>query len=449
MHCIRTLIFCVFGMFGCQQNPKSQAKKSNSSQQQDDVQGRKWRAHKGKMQLPNKIKSMTETPQNVLVIVVDTLRADSVDLNQTPVLDALAKSGHKIQAWSASTWTLPSVMSMFLGMPPRSHGWNFSFPNVEENGREKFPPMPNTETLASVLKDNGFQTMGFYANLILREGLEVERGFDKWEAINDGLASVRLKEEVQSWDPAQKHFVYVHLFGPHQPLKVTPEQLARLRIEPSILGEDGVLSLREARLGTTEVQHSYRQMYQQTVKDIDTNIGLILKALGKFRKNTIIVVTSDHGELLGEHGQWGHHHWVWNQLVEVPMVIRGIPNPPNQMTLDALPDLICDAFGIDHPWQTQSQNDQWLVSQREEKLTLSIDGHIKGVWDPVHGSSAFSVFDTSLDPTESRNLETLMNEMMEYKKIWEERTPQTVLSKEATQMDDSMQEALKSLGYIE
>ena len=75
-----------------------------------------------------------EAPKHVVLIVIDTLRADVVDEVDTPVLDGLAAEGSSAsRAWSSGTWTAPSVISLFSGMPVRSHGWEFPFPSQMDN----------------------------------------------------------------------------------------------------------------------------------------------------------------------------------------------------------------------------------------------------------------------------------------------------------------------------
>ena len=99
--------------------------------------------------------------KDVVLIVIDTLRADALGPANTPTLDALAARGEAAAvAWSGGTWTVPSVISLFTGAPVRQHGWDGP---TGQQGR--YPKLPALPTLAETFRAAGFTTIGLYANV--------------------------------------------------------------------------------------------------------------------------------------------------------------------------------------------------------------------------------------------------------------------------------------------
>ena len=131
---------------------------------------------------PDKAETVPEAPPDVppkthaVVLIIDTLRADAVNRAHTPTLDRVGTEGQRIaHAWSGGTWTVPSVISIFTGMPVRQHGWDLGSGRI---GR--YPSFPSVPTMAEVFQEKGFKTTGLYANTYLSEELGFERGFDEW-----------------------------------------------------------------------------------------------------------------------------------------------------------------------------------------------------------------------------------------------------------------------------
>ena len=110
--------------------------------------------------------------RHAVLVVIDTLRADEMARASTPHLDSLAASGTVVgRAWSSSTWTVPSVVSLWTGMPPRQHGWDLPSARIGQ-----YPPLPAAPTIAQVLSKAGFSTTGLYANPYLAQELGFESG---------------------------------------------------------------------------------------------------------------------------------------------------------------------------------------------------------------------------------------------------------------------------------
>lgn len=390
-------------------------------------------------------------PKHAVVIVVDTLRNDAVDAAFTPNLDALEKEGDRVpRAWSPGTWTAPSVMSLFTGMSLRQHGWNFPFPNKMDLSNQSYPPMrQDTPTLAEVLRDNGFVTEGLYANSLLGHDIGFNRGFGSWDKIKDKNAGTRVRKLVKKWQDGERHFLYVHLRGPHQPLNPGPNRAIRWGVDP-IPEDSRGLAFRHMDWSDQYAAEQYRRAYHAVVEHEDTFIGRILKALGRHKRDSVIIVTSDHGELLGEHNKFGHGPYIWEQLTHVPFYGVRTGELPDTLSTAALPAIVTDSLGVAHEWPTPRDHALPLVSQREHLIAVSPDGRYRGVWGPKvldkHGG--YAVFDLETDPTEQEPLGEVPVDPAGARAAWEAKVPLLQLEAEGAAMTDDVQSMLEELGYM-
>ena len=152
-------------------------------------------------------------------------------------------------------------------------------------------------------------------------------------------------------------------------------------------------------------------------------------------------MTSDHGELLGEHGVAGHGSWVYEPLTHVPLIVDRPLDLPPTLSGAAVPDLITDALGVDYDWPTSS-GDGLLVSQREGSLAMSPDGRMKGIWKEGH-----QVYDLRSDPEETAPVKGAS--LQDLRSEWEGRVPPAVGSMETVQLHPDTLEELRALGYVD
>lgn len=390
--------------------------------------------------------------RHAVLVVIDTLRAEAVASANTPTLDALAEEGDSVpRAWSGSTWTVPSMISMFTGLPVRAHGWDFPFPRFMDHRLESYPAIPDDlPLLAEVLQKEGFRTDGLYANAILRPGLGFERGFDTWTPARDRQMADKVKEVVEGWSRRDRHFLYVHFKGPHHPLK--PSRAAARRNK--VLSRYAAKKSKSFPLGPSSRSQgygrNYKRAYKAVVEDTDARLAAVLEALSSIADDAVIVVTSDHGELLGEQGEWGHEHWVWEPLTQVPFVASGLGELPETLNTTSVPALISAGVGVDHPWPSAGTMTAPIVSQRQGKLALSPDGVAKGIWDPeAHEGVDFVTYNLETDPTERDPTLTERAKVVAARARWEARVPGVApLGSVAAQMDDEMLQMLGELGYM-
>jgi len=277
-------------------------------------------------------------PRTLLLITVDTLRADSVGayggpLARTPEIDALAASGALFErAIAAAASTIPSHATIMTGLPPRRHSAG------ARNGDTR---LDGAATVADALARAGFRTAAFVSNAVLQRRSGLDRGFAHYDERLPETEGTRLVYErlapdtvaaATSWLAAQGDadvFLWVHLQDPHGPytppatwLERTPphdgdgRELEISRRDnprnaiPAYQAIDG-----ERRVGT------YLRRYAAEVSFADEAVGALVRA-ARARGEAAIVLTADHGESLGEGGYYFQHgHASTPDLARVPFVV--------------------------------------------------------------------------------------------------------------------------------
>lgn len=330
---------------------------------------------------------------NLLFVSLDTVRQDVLgayghrprfapDTSTSPALDQLAREGVRmVDAYSSSSWTLPSHLSMFTGLPPLAHG-------VESESGVLDPAVP---TMAEILSNHGYRTVGIYSAPFLDPHWGFGRGFDTYTAVygdeasaaSERAAALRRESEdaaaAADWtryDGAKRRLaeaeralndssqtvvtsaavadaavaeldalaregrpwmLFAHFFDAHCDY-VPPPPFDR-RFDPDYAGgfdgkncmggpavgtpdpnEPGAL-LRT--LGERDLQHAFA-LYEGEVGWVDDHLGTILRALERtgMAATTLVVVVSDHGEEFFEHAGLGHRRTLYEEVVRVPMVLR-------------------------------------------------------------------------------------------------------------------------------
>jgi arylsulfatase A-like enzyme/Flp pilus assembly protein TadD len=248
-------------------------------------------------------------PQHVLVVTIDTLRADRLGAYgatdvATPAIDRLAREGGlAAEALVHVPLTRPSHVSIFTGLYPSQHG-------VRDNIS---PPLAATvPTLASVFKAAGFHTSAFVSSIVLSAQSGLARGFDDYsDRFEAGADDARFLDTLQrrgditageaiAWLGDRAHdrtFTWVHLYDPHDPYEPPEPYASRYADRPY----DGEVAWSDELVGRLDAAL--------------TRLGI--------RDQTLIVITSDHGEGLGEHDEPVHGFFVYQTTLRVPFIVRG------------------------------------------------------------------------------------------------------------------------------
>jgi len=265
------------------------------------------------------------THRGVILISVDTLRRDHVGAYgysrpTTPTLDSLAHSGIVAEdAVSVSSWTLPAHLSMFTSVLPGTHGGVDS-----KQGFNRSVP-----TLAGVLKRLGYATHAVTSHLYVSKTYGVDEGFDSMNFRQDRLAENVANHAMDLVDRFgdRPFFIFLHFYDPHWHYAPPPEVLKLF--ETSYSGKlTGNLkdfqNLRPDQVSKADLDHLLA-LYDGEIRYTDNEIGRLITHLKEREvwRNTMMVVTSDHGEEFLEHGSWEHQKTLYEEVVRIPLVVAG------------------------------------------------------------------------------------------------------------------------------
>ena len=257
----------------------------------------------------------------IVLVTLDALRADLVDERLTPHLAGLlGEADWAGTAIAPSSWTAPSMASLFTGLQPWRHG-------VIHPGRARLAE--ELETLPEALAAAGYETVAYRSNHWLSGKLGYAQGFDAFR--RSGAYALRPAEYLAGLGTldVRPRFVWVHLLIPHAPYRRHARFLDRLDDPPADLPE-AVLPLDLERWFDPALEPPEDELariaalYRLNTAFADHLLG---KLLGGLRHSglwdeSLVVVTSDHGEELGEHGQLAHGGNLGRELVEVPLAIK-------------------------------------------------------------------------------------------------------------------------------
>ena len=292
---------------------------------------------------------------NVLLVVIDTLRADRLHAagnarDVSPVMDRLAAEGMRFErAYSSAPWTIPGTASVLTGQSPPQHGLGDSSSYYLADGIEtQSPPQhglgdsssyylaDGIETLSDVFSRAGFTTAAFTCNPLISRSRNFDQGFEhfvnyRWARSSQILDDlVRWIEQVDE----QRFFLYVHFVDPHYPYEPDARTRERYGFEdPEGLLEEDLRQVldrwyegEEIDEPRIEVSLAHRlDLYDGEIYQVDSVLGAVLEALERrgLGDRTLLCVTSDHGEEFMEHGLVGHNNQLFDESVQVPLILWG------------------------------------------------------------------------------------------------------------------------------
>jgi arylsulfatase A-like enzyme len=283
----------------------------------------------------------------VILISIDALRADALSCygeqyNPTPHIDKLAADGVIFKnAFAPSSWTVPTVTSILTGLPLSVH----MVRNVNSRLDDVFP------TLAEYMWEKGYVTSAFVLNPILRKK-NISQGFMWYNFFpkrGNPSIGMRLLTRLNPYqygryvppkdmtgfivDWIDSHvkddfFLWIHYFDPHMPYEPTIETLPKREplhsIGTSFESRKGYL-IRAGQYNPSSDERKWiKELYLSEVRGVDKCVGLLLNHLKKINiyDDSLIIVTSDHGEEFWEHDGFEHGHTLYNELLSVPLMIK-------------------------------------------------------------------------------------------------------------------------------
>ncbi len=347
--------------------------------------------------------------QNVLLVTIDTLRADALGSYggraQTPNLDRLAAGGARFTfAHAHAVVTLPSHTSILTGRLPYEHG-------MRDNSG--FRVKDGTATLATRLKAAGFATGAFVGGFPLTKRFGLTPGFDVYDDhipelegdISFTMPERRADEVVGravEWigKTPGRFFSWVHVFDPHSPYKPPADLAATYAAQP----------------------------YDGEVAFVDRALGPLFDRLTTLSRPTLVVVTSDHGESLGEHGEMTHGMFAYEATLRVPLIVAriepGSATAPKGVVIDTpvrhvdIAPTVLDSVGVaaDGPVAGTSLKDVVRAGRGDDRPAYfeSMTYNLVRGWAPLRGvlvqrekyvdQPIPEMYDLAGDPKEERNL---------------------------------------------
>ncbi len=322
----------------------------------------------------------SRVPPRVIIISVDTLRADALSTYRpgagpTAAIDAIADDGVLFErATAAAPWTLPSLTSIMSGLLPAVHQ-TINFTSSLSS---------NVTTLAEYLNARGYHTAAVVHNDLLNPKNNLWQGFDEYlpmqeqwfaNAVGARLLSAAAPTVfpppswpsnddqtriVTDWLDAhqdQNFFLWVHYFDPHAPYAPPAEYL--VGDPPPNMGrsfEGQKLALQGFFVPSQDDRRWIRSLYDAEVRYIDANVGRVIATLKRLNlyDDSLLVFTSDHGEEFWEHGGLGHGHSMYNELLRVPLIVK-MPKSADHGRVDtvvstaSVTPTILDIAGIRYP----------------------------------------------------------------------------------------------------
>jgi arylsulfatase A-like enzyme len=385
----------------------------------------------------------TPTPRagnglSVLLITIDTLRADHLGAYgyrraTSPHIDALARRGTAFdRAFTFWPKTRGSFVMIMTGRRPSQNGYGKTHPML----------LPFNPTLASVLQQAGYRTAAVLDNPNLAASLGYARGFESyretWEekALDTEAARARAITDggiayLREARPERPFFLWLHYVNPHAPY-TPPAPYDRMFLEgadggprlAAVNGFHGGVKKEWAVPGRDRLGY-YVAQYDGEIASVDAEVGRVLEALGasSVASRTVVVLTSDHGESLGEHDYYfDHGEDLFDPCLQIPLVMA-LPGAPAgrrvrdfASTLDLVPTIL-DAVKVSYPPDLAGTSvlaaaagaagpgRERLFAQNDRNLSATFDARFKVVATPLDsGQERLALYDHAADPGETRDV---------------------------------------------
>jgi arylsulfatase A-like enzyme/Flp pilus assembly protein TadD len=389
---------------------------------------------------------------SVLLITIDTLRADALGAYGragagTPWIDRLARGGVRFEhAHAHNVVTLPSHANLLSGQYPLTHG-------VRDNSGFRFPR--DRPTLATVLKAHGHRTAAFVSAFPLDSRFGLDAGFDVYDDRLGGAEtrSALLVPERRGRETAEaavgwlrargdsRAFGFLHLYEPHFPYAPPEPFASSFRREP----------------------------YQGEVAAADAALEPLLKPILEAgdRGRTLVILTSDHGEALGDHGEQTHGIFAYEATLRVPLILYAprllapaVVSAPVRH-VDVLPTVL-DLLGIQSPAELDGRSLLPLIAGGSSPATTTyfeaLSSSLNQGWAPLRGVMDSGLkyvdlplpelYDMTNDPAESRNLAAARPADLERLRGLLSSLRESEKSLEKMPEDAATLERLRALGYV-
>jgi len=413
---------------------------------------------------------------NVLLITLDTTRADRLSCygharETSPHLDRLARESLRYEhAYAVSSWTLPSHASLFTGKFPTSHGaaYDPEGPLILSQGIkgpagwDRFRARSlavDERTLAGRLGAHGYDTAAVVAGPWLRRVFGLDRGFEHYDdseitSVN-GRSADRVTQAAIEWldegrDADRPFFLFLNYFDPHGPYN-PPRGHRRTFME---VGQSDVNLTREQKRDL---------LYDAEIHFMDAELGRLLDNMRRkdLFDDTWIIVTADHGELMGEGGAWGHGETLSEAELRIPLLVKAAGG--GRVGVETRPVQLPDVFSLIAEATNLAGAAEGVIDPEAGHPIVAEVGPVgRPAWRALIGDrwkfvssseGARHLFDLQDDPweqvdridTESETGAQLENRMDDFFAA----LPRPGPASPATEVDPEEIERLRSLGYLD
>jgi arylsulfatase A-like enzyme len=431
------------------------------------------------------------------VLLVDTLRADYLGAYGfegaiSPNLDRLAAESILFErCFSNAPWTKPSIATLFTSLPPSVHGvTDMGQPTWSGEGGLMQVLPDEAETIAERFQDAGYRTAAFVGNSFVSPRYGFSQGFEVFERKETTkalLASAKEWLAAREKDREAPLFLYLHVMDVHGPYDAPREDYEAVlrQIESSDsrkLTDEEYLRipayLRQIEWAAEEQRYllaSWKARYGAGVHSFDRAIGPFLDELraSGLLDRAYVVLTSDHGEELMDHGGWNHGNNLYDHQLHVPLLFRkplaedaGRRIGSLVSLIDLMPTLV-EVAEIEAPPGILGSDFSTLLRGGSDGASAAVfagavngDPRIQGVrtlshkliWDEDRGE--LELYDLDADPNESRDLSesdalSVARMKTHLREHLERNEARGALARESVPLDDEIRDRLKALGYIQ
>ena len=369
--------------------------------------------------------TIPESRPSILLVTLDTTRADAIGPD-TPEFNSLAARGRRFtRAYATAPQTLPSHASMMTGVYPAGHG-------IHENARYIGD---EPALVAEKLQKAGYRTAAFISAYPLARQFGLSRGFETYDDELGGKTerSARATTDRALSGLAQMQpgpmFVWVHYFEPHHPYEPPEPFRSRFKSEP----------------------------YRGEIAAMDHELGRLVRGLQqRFGTELAILIVGDHGEGLGEHGEWQHGNLLYEGTMRVPLVLAG---PGITAGLSEAPVSIRRIFHTVLDWAGIDSQNSLREGQNELVLGEAMQPFLAYGWQPqimavegntkVINAGAIEVYDVVADPKEFRDVAAQTALSREVRQALRDYPIPSAADPPGTQeLTEEDRRQLASLGYV-
>jgi len=424
-------------------------------------------------ELKNRIRN-----KNILLILLDAARADRLSCygykrRTTPNIDTIAENGYIFQnVFSEASYTLASTGTLLTGLPPDYHGVVSAFFNTLDR---------KIITLPELLQEKGYYTAAVSANPYFGSSYFYDQGFDDFVELFrqsgavDAEAFIEPFQRLTEKQSEKPFFFYLHVREPHHPYKMPSPFFGRYQQKHRQYSEKFRKKADRIYKGMAGEPADFQflsDIYDENLAYADHIVGEILKILKekKLLEKTIIIITADHGEALGEHRKVGHNMVLHREGIRIPLIFhfpdgrKPLADLEKPAITSDLTVTLCDLLDITYPYPQLSRGENLFSLQdkrtrfcRSLNMTSNYAGYMvesfpyRMLYFPHVGEKNIQLYNIKNDPEENNPLtsgEVITNHLRSILFQFVRGSVKGVKSGDSPKLSKKELENLQSLGYI-